>query len=62
MIFFLFFIHPMNLLSVCGFFFSHSAPSTIQDDCTDVGNLDGIDLNKIYLNLDYYSGREGEGM
>lgn len=51
----------MNLLSVCGFF-SHSAPSTIQDDCTDVGNLDGIDLNKIYLNLDYYSGREGEGM
>lgn len=51
----------MNLW-VCVAFFSHSAPSTIQDDYTDVGNLDGIDLSKIYLNLDYHSGREGEGM
>lgn len=61
MFFFLFFYSSYESLSVCGFFF-HSAPSTIQDDYTDVGNLDGIDLSKIYLNLDYHSGREGEGM
>lgn len=41
------------------FFFLNSASSTIQDDCSDVGNLDGPDLNKIYLNSDYHSGRGG---
>jgi hypothetical protein len=43
---------------VC-FFKKNSASYTIQDDCTGAGNLDGSDLNEIYLNLDYHSGRGG---
>lgn len=41
------------------FFKKNSASYTIQDDCTGAGNLDGSDLNEIYLNLDYHSGRGG---
>lgn len=62
MMFFFFIFLFILWISECVWFFFHSAPSTIQDDYTDVGNLDGIDLSKIYLNLDYHSGREGEGM